>query len=348
MTLDKRKEHFLLRATELYGNKFDYSLMSYTKQKDKITIICPVHGQFQQTPDKHLAKNAKGCPQCWESVKGEFIKRGVKKRKEMGIFKGKPSTSKEDFLIKANFKFNNKYQYDLSSYNAIGGNKILIICPIHGSHGNMPHNHLQSWTGCPECGRISRNQSKTRDYETIVFQLQNKHAFYYDYPDYNKETYKNKRSKIDIICKKHGIFTKSAQKHLSGQGCWPCKIEELIEKNILVGGYSEELFKQKPELKDKKAELYYLKVNNGQYYKIGISCVSSENRVKSLISKAKKSGELIDIEILNIKEASLYEVFRLEQKIIEQNKNSRIYTKWSTELFNKNIWDDISTYFTSP
>jgi hypothetical protein len=48
--------------------------------------------------------------------------------------------------------------------------------------------------------------------------------------------------KIKIICREHGEFIKSAQKHLSGQGCFKCKVKQMVEDGILVGGYSEELF----------------------------------------------------------------------------------------------------------
>jgi hypothetical protein len=52
---------FLRHAHAKFGNKFDYSLMSYRRQKEPIIIICPKHGKFQQTPDKHL-QSANGCP----------------------------------------------------------------------------------------------------------------------------------------------------------------------------------------------------------------------------------------------------------------------------------------------
>ena len=57
------KEKFIDKANIKHSNKFDYSLFEYVKAKVKGIIICPDHGQFEQTPDKHL--NSKyACPTC--------------------------------------------------------------------------------------------------------------------------------------------------------------------------------------------------------------------------------------------------------------------------------------------
>lgn len=60
-TTDIIKEEFII----IHGNKYDYSLVEYTKIKNKVKIICPVHGIFTQTPEEHL--NGCGCPICKES-----------------------------------------------------------------------------------------------------------------------------------------------------------------------------------------------------------------------------------------------------------------------------------------
>lgn len=37
--------------------------------------------------------------------------------------------------------------------------------------------------------------------------------------DYSLVKYKNTRSKIEIICKEHGVFSQTPQNHLKKQGC---------------------------------------------------------------------------------------------------------------------------------
>lgn len=57
------KEEFIKRANEIHNNYYDYSLFTPCKAKDKIKIICPEHGIFEQTYDHHLHQKSK-CPKC--------------------------------------------------------------------------------------------------------------------------------------------------------------------------------------------------------------------------------------------------------------------------------------------
>lgn len=71
MGLEKRIpfEQFLTRSIKTHGlDTYDYSLSNYQVLKDKIKIICPIHGLFEQMAMTHL--NGNGCPKCKLS-KGE-------------------------------------------------------------------------------------------------------------------------------------------------------------------------------------------------------------------------------------------------------------------------------------
>jgi hypothetical protein len=60
--LKKDTKQFILESKMVHGEKYDYSLVVYTHIKDKVKIICPEHGEFEQTPDSHL--RGCGCPNC--------------------------------------------------------------------------------------------------------------------------------------------------------------------------------------------------------------------------------------------------------------------------------------------
>jgi len=62
-TQKSNTEEFIARARELHGNLYDYSLVKYTTCKNKVTIVCPVHGEFKQEAASHL-NIACGCPKC--------------------------------------------------------------------------------------------------------------------------------------------------------------------------------------------------------------------------------------------------------------------------------------------
>ena len=44
---------------------YDYTKVEYKNNHTKVCIICPVHGEFWQTPNSHL--NGRGCKQCRRS-----------------------------------------------------------------------------------------------------------------------------------------------------------------------------------------------------------------------------------------------------------------------------------------
>lgn len=62
----KGLETFIEEAEKCHQGKYDYSKTTYSSALTKTTIICGVHGEFMQSPNKHLA--GQGCPQC--STKG--------------------------------------------------------------------------------------------------------------------------------------------------------------------------------------------------------------------------------------------------------------------------------------
>lgn len=59
---------FINKASLVHDNKFDYSKINYNGRDIKIKIICPNHGEFEQTPHNHLKGH--GCFHCMDS-KGE-------------------------------------------------------------------------------------------------------------------------------------------------------------------------------------------------------------------------------------------------------------------------------------
>lgn len=53
---------FNKKANIVHNYRYDYSKAVYTTARNKIEIVCSVHGSFFQTPDAHL--KSKGCSKC--------------------------------------------------------------------------------------------------------------------------------------------------------------------------------------------------------------------------------------------------------------------------------------------
>jgi hypothetical protein len=60
-SLDKNY-YFKNKANKIHNSKYNYSLVDYISANKKITIICNVHGKFNQEANSHL--NGRGCPIC--------------------------------------------------------------------------------------------------------------------------------------------------------------------------------------------------------------------------------------------------------------------------------------------
>ena len=62
MNIKKSTEDFIKKAIIVHGYKYDYSKVEYINNKTKVTIICPIHGDFMQKAERHL--EGQGCSKC--------------------------------------------------------------------------------------------------------------------------------------------------------------------------------------------------------------------------------------------------------------------------------------------
>ena len=52
------------RFNKTHSNKYSYDKSVFINTKTKITITCPIHGDFSQTAGSHIGKDLCGCPTC--------------------------------------------------------------------------------------------------------------------------------------------------------------------------------------------------------------------------------------------------------------------------------------------
>ena len=263
----KPLNNFINEAAIKHNNKYDYSLVDYVNSRTKIKIICPKHGIFEQTPNTHLKGN--GCVKCRSVCDNpkEFIekseirhnykydyslvnyKNNFSKVKiicpEHGIFEQlvsshlngngclkcfKNQITTKIFIEKAKLIENNTYDYSLTNY-INSKTKVKIICPEHGIFEVTPANFYNS-KGCPIC---------SIPFKTIGEFIENANKIHNYMYDYSLSIYAGSKSKIKIICPKHGIFEQIPNSHLQGAGCPKCnqsrgeiKITEILIRNNIL------------------------------------------------------------------------------------------------------------------
>lgn len=132
---------FIQKAKAVHGDKYDYSMVEYVNNRTKVAIICPKHGEFWQTPYKHLS--GQGCNKCYRASLSE--------RYSMG---------REKFIEKANEVHHGFYDYSQVEY-VNSQTYVNIICPLHGIFPQVPSSHLKGH-GCPKCADIENGKRKRK------------------------------------------------------------------------------------------------------------------------------------------------------------------------------------------
>lgn len=122
---------FIKMGESVHGIFYDYSKANYVKSSMPVVIVCPVHGEFSQSPSAHLS--GKGC-------------RGCGLIKSINARKG----SSEIFIKKAQIVHPGLYDYHLAEY-VNSCSKVKIICKEHGIFLQSPNGHVRG-KGCPKCG----------------------------------------------------------------------------------------------------------------------------------------------------------------------------------------------------
>jgi len=124
----------------VHDDKFDYSLVNYTTDKQKIKIKCKTCKHiFLQRPSAHLA--GESCKTC-----------NINRQK----------SSNEFFIKKAKEKYGTKYDYSEVEY-LTNKNKVKIICNKHQYiFEQAPNSHLRG-QGCPICNQ-SKGELIIKDY----------------------------------------------------------------------------------------------------------------------------------------------------------------------------------------
>lgn len=189
---------FINKATIIHGDKYNYSKVNYINSKSKVIILCPKHGEFEQTAFVHLKGG-----QCIKCIRDEYRNRYV--------------SNTINFIEKSKIIHGDKYDYSKVEYIS-AHNCVDIICKKHGCFKQTPTRHL-SGSGCQLCAiesRINKNSSTTDEF---IYKSRIVHGNKYDY---SKVEYISAISNVNIICNLHGSFLQIPNSHLNGSGCPEC------------------------------------------------------------------------------------------------------------------------------
>lgn len=126
------RDEFIKKATEVHGDRYDYSSVDYVRSVDPVSILCKIHNNvFMQSPNSHLT--GRGCPTC------ASYNRSIAQMDTI-----------QEFIRKATEVHEDKYDYSQVDY-VRSTDKIKIRCKIHDYvFEQTPGNHLAG-KRCRKC-----------------------------------------------------------------------------------------------------------------------------------------------------------------------------------------------------
>lgn len=164
--------------------QYDFSKAVFTKSSEKITVICPKHGEFYPTYNNMKSKN-RGCPKCNGGVK----------------------FTEQDAIDKLK-QFFPDYDYSKFKYN--GHDKECTLICKNGHEVTKKYNVFAIGYGCNECKdtnlKTEEHKIRTEDYKSVEEYL---HKLKTEYPDIdwtNAYKIERKKDKAEVKCKFHGYF----------------------------------------------------------------------------------------------------------------------------------------------
>ena len=213
------------KATVIHKNFYDYSKATPCYVRDKMCIICPIHGEFFQSLNAHVS-NKTGCKKC-----------GLESRRSLR------TSNTGSFIEKSLKAHGSTYDYSLVEYTK-NDIRVSIICNSHGIFRQTPNSHLAGH-GCPKCSKERASLKLRKPLEKFIYDAIKTHGNFYDYSFVD---YKTSKDKITILCPHHGMFEQLPDNHIRGKKCRRCSIsksktEVLIEGILRSIGVDFEMYK---------------------------------------------------------------------------------------------------------
>jgi len=128
----------------------------------------------------------------------------------------------EKFIKKAREKHGDKYDYSKTIYRG-SKTKSTIICPKHGEFQQRPADHLRY--DCRKCGIESRVEKQSISLSEYLIRAREKHGDKYDYSKIPSDA--TSKSKVIVVCSKHGEFEIVLKNHVYSNGCYRCGKESM-------------------------------------------------------------------------------------------------------------------------
>jgi hypothetical protein len=203
-------QEYLQKVTKVHGHRYDLTSIEYQGHNKKVTVLCRDHGIFKIRATNFI--QGVGCALCGSKSSAD-----------------KHRSSVEAFVRKARKVHGAQYDYLLVRYVSTHRN-VNIRCLTHGVFAQSPSNHL-SGKGCRQCGIDNNAKRQRKSAEDFIVSANIRHGGKYDY---SLVQYRDAKTRVQIVCKAHGEFSQTPNKHCdAGQGCPRCANRDMDLKKFV-------------------------------------------------------------------------------------------------------------------
>lgn len=291
----KSLSEILTEFTNIHGDRYKYDKFMYINTHTPSIITCRLHGDFTQTPSKHLI--GRGCRTCGNvytpdeilikltKIHGDLYKfnlsgyvntnsyisyecpHGIKNIQTRSALSGqgciycKGGKWHSYDLCKILTEIHgNKYIYDDNFHE--NGDILRVKCRTHNEYFNVKKYLHLTGQGCRKC-------SKRKKYDTELFisEISKFDTKSLRHCDLSKLIYIDHSNNIEVICLEHGAFDTKPYYLLGGHGCVKCG----WSKKYTVDEYVQKCNEQHREID------HTLTVYNGVENKIIATCKTHGN-----------------------------------------------------------------------
>ena len=206
----EKEQNFLEKAKVKHGDKFDYSKARYESSMASVIIICKKHGEFTQSPAKHISSKY-ACPKCQQESK---------------------MIDSRSFVLQALKLYQGKYVYELYESKR-RDEKVRIFCIEHNCYFEQTVRlHLNGHLGCKFCLQHQKSLARKKiDKQDFIDKFVQKYGSEFDF---SKVNYINTSTPVLVKCLKHNIEFYQVRKNISRAetcSCPKCKKEARYNRN---------------------------------------------------------------------------------------------------------------------
>lgn len=138
---------FVKKACDVHGDKYIYNKVIYVRTASKVIITCPMHGDFEITPNSHLRGG--GCPSCAK----------IQIAKSLSLTQEEAERHINQYLKGSNTVLNKPFVYD-----TMRRTKVELHCLTHDVIWtvNFHNTYSDSFAGCHRCRAIYSKERCTK------------------------------------------------------------------------------------------------------------------------------------------------------------------------------------------